>query len=110
MARFAQEVVRETFDLDSRLLKTLEPLFFQPGSVPREYVAGHRARFVPPIRLYLVSNFAMFLLMSFGDGVEMSGDLESTPEVSVELTGDAAGGGGSARDVGGSLRCPFRRR
>ena len=34
------------------------PLFFRPGLVPRDYVAGHRARFVPPFRLYLLASFA----------------------------------------------------
>jgi hypothetical protein len=92
VAQFAQEFVSETFDLDSRLLLTLKPLFLEPGSVPRDYVAGHRARFVPPVRLYLIASFAMFLMMSFGEGVEMSGDFEGTPEVSVELGREAADG------------------
>jgi hypothetical protein len=35
-----------------------------PGLVAREYVEGHRARFVPPVRLYLLASFAMFLVLS----------------------------------------------
>ncbi len=66
VGEFAREFVGEAFSLDSRIRHTLKPLFLSPGSVPRGYVAGHRARFVPPIRLYIFASFAMFLLMSFG--------------------------------------------
>ena len=66
---FAGEFASEAFSLDSRLRLTLKPLFFKPGEVPRAYVAGHRARFVPPIRLYIFASFAMFLLMALGPGI-----------------------------------------
>jgi len=48
VTEFAREFANEAFSLDSRLRLTLKPLFFEPGAVPRDYVAGHRARFVPP--------------------------------------------------------------
>ena len=63
---FAREMAAETFGLDARLRSTLKALFFKPGAVPLDYVAGRRARFVPPIRLYLFASFAMFLLLSGG--------------------------------------------
>ena len=69
VAEFASEFVSEAFSLDSRLRLTLKPLFFKPGEVPRAYVGGHRARFVPPIRLYVFASFAMFLLMALGPGI-----------------------------------------
>jgi hypothetical protein len=66
---FAQDFASEALSLDSRLLTTLKPLFFKPGAVPRDYVAGHRARFVPPVRLYVFASVAMFLLMTLGSGL-----------------------------------------
>jgi hypothetical protein len=81
---FAKDMVSESFDLDSRLRGTMWPLFFRPGLVPKGYVEGHRARFVPPFRLYLVASFAMFLLMSFGSGINIRTG-EST-EFNVDLT------------------------
>ena len=57
VARFAKEFLSESFDLDARLRQTVGPLFLRPGHVAAEYVAGHRARFVPPIRMYVLASF-----------------------------------------------------
>jgi hypothetical protein len=81
---FAKDMVSESLDLDSRLRTTMRPLFFRPGLVPRDYVAGHRARFVPPFRLYLLASFAMFLLMSFGSGIDVRGG--EGAQFTVDLT------------------------
>lgn len=75
VGEFAREFASEAFSLDSRLLLTLRPLFFKPGAVPRAYVAGHRARFVPPIRLYIFASFSMFLIIALGSGVRVELDL-----------------------------------
>ena len=69
LAEFAKELASEALSLDSRLSLTMKTLVLEPGAVPAEYVAGRRARFVPPIRLYVFASFAMFLLMSFGSGL-----------------------------------------
>ncbi|MGI9628787.1 MAG: DUF3667 domain-containing protein [Longimicrobiales bacterium] len=66
--QFATEFLSESFDLDARLRRTLRPLFLRPGLVPAEYVSGHRARFVPPVRLYVFASFAVFLLLSVTSG------------------------------------------
>ena len=71
VTEFAKEFASETFSLDSRLRLTLKPLFFEPGAVPRDYVAGHRARFVPPIRLFVFASFAMFVIVTLGSGFEV---------------------------------------
>ncbi len=82
VGEFAKEFASEAFSLDSRLRLTLKPLFFKPGAVPRAYVAGQRARFVPPIRLYIFATFAMLLSMTLGSGVKVT-------EVRVALGEDA---------------------
>lgn len=90
---FAKELVSESFDLDSRLRQTLGPLLTRPGAVPRDYVTGHRARFMPPIRLYLLASFAMFLLMSLTGTFSLDPD---APEEAAELTVDLGPGGEEA--------------
>jgi hypothetical protein len=50
--------------LDGRLWGTLAPLLVQPGRLTGEYFADHRARYVPPFRLYLVISVAFFGLAS----------------------------------------------
>jgi hypothetical protein len=46
---------------DSRLWRTLAALLFMPGLLTREFLAGRRARYLPPVRLYLVLSVVFFL-------------------------------------------------
>jgi hypothetical protein len=57
--------VGEIFSLDSRLARTLLPFLFRPGHVAAEMLAGRRARYSSPVRLYLVSTFLFFLAAGF---------------------------------------------
>ena len=69
----AGEFVRETFELDSRLFRTLKLLIFRPGSLTREFSRNRRAGVVSPVRLYIFASFIFFFLLSllgdFGDVV-----------------------------------------
>jgi len=58
------DMVNEAFDLDSRALRTLLPLFFLPGRLSMEYIAGRRARYVNPLRLYIVLSVLFFISIS----------------------------------------------
>ncbi|MHC4925362.1 MAG: DUF3667 domain-containing protein, partial [Planctomycetota bacterium] len=70
LGAFAREFTEEAIGLDSRIRLTVPALFLRPGEIAKEYVEGRRARFVPPIRLYLLSSFVMFLTLSQA-GVEV---------------------------------------
>ena len=86
--QFAGEFLSESFDLDSRLRSTLGPLFLRPGQVAAEYVAGHRARFVPPVRLYVFASFVMFLVLSLtSEGVVLTTSGSSLPDTAVVESG-----------------------
>lgn len=56
--RFFGALVHELFDdvfsFRSRASRTLSALFFHPGFLTCEYIAGRRYRYVPPLRLFLV--------------------------------------------------------
>jgi hypothetical protein len=49
---------------DSRLWRTLVTLWFKPGKLTNEFIAGRRAAYVPPFRLYLILSVIFFLLAS----------------------------------------------
>jgi hypothetical protein len=49
---------------DSRLWGTLLSLWFKPGKLTLEFIAGRRVRYLPPFRLYLVLSVIFFLLAS----------------------------------------------
>ena len=50
---------------DSRIWSTLKCLLFKPGQLTQEFVAGRRAAYLPPFRLYLILSVAFFLIASF---------------------------------------------
>jgi hypothetical protein len=50
---------------DSRLWRTLTTLWFKPGKLTEEFVAGRRIAYLPPFRLYLILSVVLFLLSSF---------------------------------------------
>ena len=64
MVDLAGEAFEDLSHVDGRLWRTLSGLAFRPGKVTADYLAGHRARYLPPLRLYLVVSFVVFLLMS----------------------------------------------
>lgn len=49
---------------DSRLWRTLKYLWFKPGRLTQEFVAGRRVAYLPPFRLYLVLSVIFFLIAS----------------------------------------------
>jgi hypothetical protein len=62
---FFHELTHETLHLDGRVFQTIRRLLLWPGFLTREYIQGRRARWISPIRLYLVCSVAYFALSSF---------------------------------------------
>lgn len=85
------EFLREMFELDSRLFRTLRLLFFKPGSLTREFSRNRRVSFVSPVRLYIFASFVFFLLLSlfgdFGEGAVIR--MDDDPEDAVTQPSDA---------------------
>ncbi|MCK7592482.1 DUF3667 domain-containing protein [Pseudomarimonas salicorniae] len=79
------------FDLDSRIFRTLGPLFFRPGFLSREYFSGRRVRYVSPVRLFvflcIVAFFALRLVVETDvrfDGGSQFDALDSVEAVETE--------------------------
>ncbi len=60
---------------DGRLWRTLCPLWIRPGYLSRRFVEGHRAAYVPPLRMYLFTSILAFLVFA-----------QLVPDQSFELT------------------------
>ncbi|MEM7763594.1 MAG: DUF3667 domain-containing protein [Pseudomonadota bacterium] len=71
--RLLGDVVRETFEVDGRTANTIKTLLVDPGGLTAEYLAGRRARYTPPLRLYLAFSIAFFLLIAWFASVELLG-------------------------------------
>jgi hypothetical protein len=57
-----RDLMEDLLDLDSRFMRTMKPLLFKPGRLTRDYMAGRRFRYAPPMRLYIFSSIVFFLL------------------------------------------------
>lgn len=63
--RHAVEDVFESFwHVDGRIFRTLRDLLV-PGKITREYLAGHRVRYIPPLRLYVILSLITFFVAHF---------------------------------------------
>jgi len=64
IADVTHDVVHSALHLDSRVWRTLRSLVLRPGELTNEFIAGKRARYLPPFRLYLVISIAFFAISS----------------------------------------------
>lgn len=82
--RLVLDFLGDTFTFDSRLTRSLRPLIARPGFLTREYFLGRRARYIPPLRLYLFISIIFFGLLTFllpgEDVVHVNGGASSPTE------------------------------
>lgn len=62
--RLMLDFLGDAFTFDSRLWRSLRPLLARPGFLTREYFEGRRARYIPPLRLYLFISIIFFGLLA----------------------------------------------
>ena len=65
------DALDNVFNIDSRILRTLGPLFTRPGFLTAEYFAGRQVRYVTPVRLFFFLCVLAFLVARLaidGDG------------------------------------------
>jgi hypothetical protein len=67
---------------DSRFWRTLYTLLLRPGRLTQEYFAERRARYLPPVRVYLVLSLLFFALSPFGP--HNARQTEATPSKQAE--------------------------
>ncbi len=52
------------FAIDSKFGKTVKPFFLKPGYLTNQYIAGKRATYAHPIRLYLIVSIFYFFMVT----------------------------------------------
>jgi len=71
LASVMHDVLDTVFNIDSRVFRSLGPLYFRPGYLTLEYFAGRRVRYVTPFRLFfflcIVAFFAIQVALNLGD-------------------------------------------
>jgi hypothetical protein len=62
---FFHEFTHELLHVDGRIFQTIRRLLLWPGFLTRQYLEGHRARWITPVRLYLTFSVIYFGLSTF---------------------------------------------
>ncbi len=78
-----EEAVEGFFHFDSKVWSTFRELIFSPGKLTVDFLEGRRARFVPPVRLYVLLSIAFFFLLGKGADHEIFG---GKPLVQIDTT------------------------
>jgi hypothetical protein len=83
-----RELASDFLDFDSRFMRTMKPLLFHPGRLTRDFLAGRRYRYTPPLRLYLFASIVFFLFAALisNNVVEINKPQDGQPD-------EAAGAG-----------------
>lgn len=91
-----EEVFESFWHLDGRVFRTLRDLLV-PGRTALQYLAGHRQRYLPPLRIFVIMSLLAFFVgratIHFDDkpispGVDVTPILESKTVAEVERTRD----------------------
>ena len=68
LTHLLEEFAEGVAHFDGRLWRTLPLLIFKPGRLSREWREGRRARYVPPLHVFLFAVFVFFFAESFRGG------------------------------------------
>ena len=81
------DVLRDLLDefakFDSRLLVTLKPLLTRPGFLTNEFLAGRRAGYIAPLRLYFMISTVYFLAFSYRAAGQIQHAFENPKPISL---------------------------
>ncbi|HVE71156.1 MAG TPA: DUF3667 domain-containing protein [Thermoanaerobaculia bacterium] len=84
MHDFVHDATHEFLHLDGKIWKTIKLLVGRPGQLTHEFLAGRRARYISPVRLYLTFSLLFFTLAAVLPGGQKQ-------IVKVGSTGDLSG-------------------
>jgi hypothetical protein len=68
MHDFVHDAMHELSHVDGKVLLTLRLLVTKPGQLTKEFLAGRRARYISPVRLYLTCSLLFFTLAAILPG------------------------------------------
>jgi hypothetical protein len=94
--------------IDGRFWQTMYMLLLQPGRLTQAYFAEQRARYLPPVRLYLVISLVFFALGPLGLGSARDSFIAPTTHKSNTVSGTAESlpSQGQAEEPRESARAP----
>jgi hypothetical protein len=88
MRELLHDTLEELVHWDGKIWETLRLLVTRPGALTCDALAGRRARYIPPLRLYLTCSVIYFLLAAVSPGRGMTISF-SVPEPGASKVGGA---------------------
>lgn len=83
-----RDAAEELFDWDGKVPRTIASLFLRPGELTRDFLAGRRARWLPPLRLYLICSLIFFVIRP---AIELVSNRPVRAVANITLTGAEPG-------------------
>jgi hypothetical protein len=68
---------------DGRFISTVRALVRKPGMLTREFLEGRRARYLSPLRLYLLASLAYFVVAAAVPNLNPNGKGDGGPQITV---------------------------
>ena len=82
---------QELSGYDGRVIRTFRQLIRRPGALTLEVLEGHRARYVSPVRVYLVASVIYFLVSAASPNlIRPSAPKRSSANVNIDLANPEA--------------------
>ncbi|CAM2066934.1 DUF3667 domain-containing protein [Sulfidibacter corallicola] len=81
LGKLIMDFLGDYFTFDSKLLRSIKPLFFQPGFLTKAFMEGKRVPYIPPLRMYLFCSIVFFLSLT----VDNDPEVKEAPTVPHEL-------------------------
>jgi hypothetical protein len=69
LREFLDETTQELTHWEGKVPQTLKALVLKPGHLTLDFLAGRRARWLPPLRVYLICSVAFFVLKPLAESV-----------------------------------------
>src|SRR5262245_6264260 len=80
LGEFAHDLLHELAHFDGKIVQSVRLLLTRPGFLSREQFEGRRARYVSPIRLYLVFSLLYFAVAAFAPGSALTIKVTGSPD------------------------------
>ena len=65
--QFILDFLGDYFTFDSLIIRSVRPLLFNPGFLTKEFIAGRRVRYIPPLRMFIFISIIFFLVLGSVD-------------------------------------------
>ena len=110
------DVLDSFLNWDSKFIATIGWLIVRPWRLTNEFLAGHRVRYLHPLRLYLLASISFFFAVNYGvksihiqPGKDLSSDLRSEIEADLQKSIHVQPGKDFSPDVRAEVAAALRK-